>query len=56
MGIDPVRTIIYKYATAHKLRLMNHPNDEASRLVEEVTADRRRLLRIRPLYLINSDF
>ena len=30
MGIDPVRTVIYKYAAAHKLRLMNHANDEAS--------------------------
>ena len=39
MGIGPVRTVIYNYATAHKLRLMNHPNDEASKLVEEVTAD-----------------
>ena len=55
MGIDPVRTVIFNYATAHKLRLMNHPNDEASKLVEEIAADRR-LLRIRPLDLINSDF
>ena len=55
MGIDPVRTVIFNYATAHKLRLMNHPNDGASKLVEEIAADRR-LLRIRPLDLINSDF
>ena len=30
--------------------------NEASKLVEEITADRRRLLRILPLDLINSDF
>ena len=56
LGIDHVRTVIFKYATAYKFRLMHHPNDEASKLVEGVTADRRRLPRIRGLAIINSIF
>ena len=35
MGIDLGRTVIFKHATAHKLR-----HNEASKLVEEVNADR----------------
>ena len=52
MFVTRIFTVIFNYAIAHILRLMNHPNDEAPKLVAEIAADRR-LLRIRPLDLSN---
>ena len=52
IGIEPIPNTIQKYATAHRLRLSAHINDEASQLIQRNAAGRRRLRRTRPEDLV----